>query len=188
MIPLRHLPNLISILRIMLVPVLVVLLLTPSRSGAILAALTFFLDCWSDFIDGYLARRHGITSTLGKLLDPLADKLIVMAALVMLAAMPRTPRVPAWVVVIIVGRELAVTGLRARYPSRKSLQQARKNVRAARIAPLRLGVSSSSTSTGTSRMRRMLMRLGRWRSGIIAAAPLPDWRTPAVRAHGPRWY
>lgn len=113
MIPLRHLPNLISILRILLVPVLVVLLRSPSRTGAVLAALTFFLACWSDFLDGYLARRHGITSTLGKLLDPLADKLIVMAALVMLAAMPRTPRVPAWVVVVIVGRELAVTGLRA---------------------------------------------------------------------------
>jgi CDP-diacylglycerol--glycerol-3-phosphate 3-phosphatidyltransferase len=113
MIPLRHLPNLISILRILLVPVLVVLLRSPSRTGAVLAALTFFLACWSDFLDGYLARRHGITSTLGKLLDPLADKLIVMAVLVMLAAMPRTPRVPAWVVVVIVGRELAVTGLRA---------------------------------------------------------------------------
>lgn len=112
-IPLRHLPNLISILRILLVPVLVVLLLAPSRSGAILAALTFFLACWSDFFDGYLARRHGIISTLGKLLDPLADKLIVMTVLVMLAAMPRTPRVPAWMVVLIVGRELAVTGLRA---------------------------------------------------------------------------
>jgi len=112
-IPLRHLPNLISILRIMLVPVLVVLLITPSKGAAILAALTFFLACWSDFFDGYLARRHGVTSTLGKLLDPLADKLIVMAALVMLAAMDRTPRVPAWIVVLIVGRELAVTGLRA---------------------------------------------------------------------------
>lgn len=113
MIPLRHLPNFISILRILLVPVLVLLLQHPSRTGAVLAALTFFLACWSDFLDGYLARRHGLTSTLGKLLDPLADKLIVMAALVMLAAMPRTPRVPAWVVVVIVGRELAVTGLRA---------------------------------------------------------------------------
>jgi CDP-diacylglycerol--glycerol-3-phosphate 3-phosphatidyltransferase len=113
LIPLRHLPNLISILRILLVPVLVLLLLRPSRAGAVLAALTFFLACWSDFFDGYLARRYGITSRLGKLLDPLADKLIVMAALVMLAAMPRTPRVPAWVVVLIVGRELAVTGLRA---------------------------------------------------------------------------
>jgi CDP-diacylglycerol--glycerol-3-phosphate 3-phosphatidyltransferase len=113
LIPLRHVPNLISILRILLVPVIVLLLLRPSRTGAVLAALTFFLACWSDFFDGYLARRYGIISRLGKLLDPLADKLIVMAALVMLAAMPRTPRVPAWVVVLIVGRELAVTGLRA---------------------------------------------------------------------------
>jgi CDP-diacylglycerol--glycerol-3-phosphate 3-phosphatidyltransferase len=73
----------------------------------------FFLACWSDFLDGYLARRRGIITPLGKLLDPLADKLIVMAALVMLAASLREPRVAAWMVVLIVGRELAVTGLRA---------------------------------------------------------------------------
>lgn len=109
---LRNLPNLITILRILLVPVLVLLLRHPSRPAAILAALTFFLACWSDFYDGYLARRYGLTSTLGKLLDPLADKLIVMAALVMLTALPREPSVPAWVVVLIVGRELAVTALR----------------------------------------------------------------------------
>ena len=110
---LRNLPNLITAFRILLAPVLVVLLLRPSRWHSVLAAATFFLACWSDFFDGYLARRHGITTTLGKLLDPLADKLIVMAALVMLAAMPREPRVPAWMVVLVVGRELAVTGLRA---------------------------------------------------------------------------
>lgn len=110
---LPNLPNLITGFRILLVPVLVALLQRPSRSASILAAFTFFLACWSDFFDGYLARRHGITTTVGKLLDPLADKLIVMAALVMLAAMDREPRVPAWMVVLIVGRELAVTGLRA---------------------------------------------------------------------------
>ncbi|MGD9765554.1 MAG: CDP-diacylglycerol--glycerol-3-phosphate 3-phosphatidyltransferase [Candidatus Binatia bacterium] len=109
----RNLPNLITILRIALVPVLVLLLRNPGPTASLLAAGTFFLACWSDFFDGYLARRHGLTSTLGKLLDPLADKLIVMAALVMLAAMPREPRVPAWMVVLIVGRELAVTSLRA---------------------------------------------------------------------------
>jgi CDP-diacylglycerol--glycerol-3-phosphate 3-phosphatidyltransferase len=110
---LRNLPNTISIFRILLVPVLVLLLRHPSRPHAVLAALIFFLACWSDYYDGYLARRYGLTSTLGKLLDPLADKLIVMAALVMLTAMPdREPHVPAWVVVLIVGRELAVTGLR----------------------------------------------------------------------------
>ncbi|MDX2168568.1 MAG: CDP-diacylglycerol--glycerol-3-phosphate 3-phosphatidyltransferase [Deltaproteobacteria bacterium] len=112
---LRNLPNTISIFRILLVPVLVLLLRHPSRTNAVLAALTFNLACWSDFYDGYLARRYGLTSTLGKLLDPLADKLIVMAALVMLTAMqrgPHEPHVAAWVVVLIVGRELAVTGLR----------------------------------------------------------------------------
>jgi CDP-diacylglycerol--glycerol-3-phosphate 3-phosphatidyltransferase len=113
LLTLRNLPNLLTVFRIALVPVLVVLLRHPSRGAALLAAFTFFLACWSDFFDGYLARRHGITSSLGKLLDPLADKLIVMTALVMLAAMPRHPRVPAWIVVAIVGRELAVTGLRA---------------------------------------------------------------------------
>src|SRR5215831_6459616 len=110
---LRNLPNLITAFRIALVPVLVLLLRHPGRGASALAAFTFFLACWSDFFDGYLARRHGITTSVGKLLDPLADKLIVMSALVMLAAMPREPRVPAWVVVLVVGRELAVTGLRA---------------------------------------------------------------------------
>jgi len=113
LLALRNLPNFITAFRIALVPVLVVVLRHPGRGAAVLGAFTFFLACWSDFFDGYLARRHGLTSSLGKLLDPLADKLIVMAALVMLAAMPRSPRVPAWLVVLIVGRELAVTGLRA---------------------------------------------------------------------------
>jgi CDP-diacylglycerol--glycerol-3-phosphate 3-phosphatidyltransferase len=113
LLQLRNLPNLITFFRILLVPVLVVLLEHPGRAASIAAAFTFHLACWSDFFDGYLARRHGITTTLGKLLDPLADKLIVMTALVMLAAMPRQPRIPAWIVVLIVGRELAVTGLRA---------------------------------------------------------------------------
>jgi CDP-diacylglycerol--glycerol-3-phosphate 3-phosphatidyltransferase len=113
LLTLRNLPNLISAFRIALVPVLVLLLLHPGRAASVLAALTFVLACWSDFLDGYLARRHGITTSIGKLLDPLADKLIIVSALVMLAAMPREPRVPAWIVVLIVGRELAVTGLRA---------------------------------------------------------------------------
>ena len=113
LLTLRNLPNLITAFRILLVPVLVAVLQHPGRGASVLAAFTFHLACWSDFFDGYLARRHGITTTLGKLLDPLADKLIVMAALVMLAAMSREPRVPGWIVVLIVGRELAVTGLRA---------------------------------------------------------------------------
>lgn len=108
-----NLPNILTFLRISLIPVLVVLLLDPGPRESVLAALTFFLACWSDFLDGYLARRRGISTPLGQLLDPLADKLIVMAALVMLATAGPEPRVPGWIVVLIVGRELAVTGLRA---------------------------------------------------------------------------
>ena len=107
------LPNFLTLLRIALIPLLVWLLRDPGPAAALYATVTFHLACWSDFFDGYIARRYGITTTLGKFLDPLADKLIVMAALVMLASLPRSPRLPAWLVVIVVGRELAVTGLRA---------------------------------------------------------------------------
>lgn len=106
-------PNLLTGLRILLIPVLVVLLLQPGRMASLLAAGTFFLAAWSDFLDGYLARRHGLITPLGKMLDPLADKLIVVSALIMLAAIDRQPSVPAWLVVLVVGRELTVTGLRA---------------------------------------------------------------------------
>lgn len=107
------LPNLLSLLRIALVPFLVYFLTDIGPLFSALAALTFFIASLTDYFDGYLARRHGHTTTLGKFLDPLADKLVVVAALIMLTAINRFPRVPAWMVVVIVGRELAVTGLRA---------------------------------------------------------------------------
>jgi CDP-diacylglycerol--glycerol-3-phosphate 3-phosphatidyltransferase len=115
------LPNLLSLFRIALVPVFVYLLRdTGPLAGAIAAGL-FILGSLSDYYDGYLARKHGIVTTLGKFLDPLADKLLVVSVLIMLVAMPCdpdgagacVPRVPAWIVVVIVGRELAVTGLRS---------------------------------------------------------------------------
>ena len=91
---LAALPNLLTLLRIGLVPVLVVLLLYPTPAARAGAAACFLLACVTDFLDGWLARRHGITTALGQLLDPLADKLIVVAALIMLAAVPPEPRVP----------------------------------------------------------------------------------------------
>src|SRR5574341_95349 len=113
-----HLPNILTVVRILLIPLLVVLLTNPGPAASLLAALTFFLACLSDFFDGYLARRWGISTALGKLLDPLADKLIVAAALIMLVSMERTPAVPAWMAVVIIGREIAVTGLRRTAPRR----------------------------------------------------------------------
>ena len=106
------LPNLLTLLRVALVPVLVLTLLRPTPGGRAAAAACFMLACFTDFFDGWLARRHGLTTALGQLLDPLADKLIVAAVLIMLAAVPPEPRVPAWMAVVIVLRELAVTGLR----------------------------------------------------------------------------
>jgi CDP-diacylglycerol--glycerol-3-phosphate 3-phosphatidyltransferase len=67
----------------------------------------------SDFFDGYLARSYDAVTTLGKFLDPMADKLVVTTALIMLAGMARSPHVPAWMVVVLVTREIMVTGLRA---------------------------------------------------------------------------
>ncbi len=106
------LPNVLTLVRIGLVPVLVVTLLWPTPGARAVAAAWFLVACLTDFLDGWLARRHGLTTALGQLLDPLADKLLVAAALIMLAAVPPEPRVPAWMAVVIVLRELAVTGLR----------------------------------------------------------------------------
>ncbi len=106
-------PNLLTLFRIGTAPVLIVLLLYTGPVASILAALVFFLAIVSDYLDGYIARSYGSGSTLGKFLDPLADKVVVTAALIMLAGMAREPRVPAWIVVILIGREIIVTGLRA---------------------------------------------------------------------------
>lgn len=108
------LPNLLSILRIALIPLLVYLLTYVDRLTSALAAGVFLLGSVTDYFDGYIARRNRSVSNLGKILDPLADKLIVVAALIMLAATdrPGEPSIPAWLVVLVVARETAVTILR----------------------------------------------------------------------------
>jgi CDP-diacylglycerol--glycerol-3-phosphate 3-phosphatidyltransferase len=108
MLPL-NLPNVLTVLRIMLVPVLVVALLGNTPSGDVLAAVVFALASLTDFVDGYLARARGSITTFGKLMDPLADKLLVVAALVSLVSLHR---LAAWVAMVIIARELAVTVLR----------------------------------------------------------------------------
>lgn len=114
-------PNLLSFFRIALVPLLVYLLHDPGPVAGAIAAVLFVVGSLSDYYDGYLARKHGIVTTLGKFLDPLADKLLVVSVLIMLVAMPCATgielpceyRVPPWLAVLIVARELAVTGLRS---------------------------------------------------------------------------
>jgi CDP-diacylglycerol--glycerol-3-phosphate 3-phosphatidyltransferase len=106
-------PNILSLLRIAMAPVLVWLLLYTGPVASACAAAVFFLATLSDYFDGYLARSYDSVTTLGKFLDPLADKVVVTAALVMLAGMTRAPRVPTWIVVVLVTREIMVTGIRA---------------------------------------------------------------------------
>jgi CDP-diacylglycerol---glycerol-3-phosphate 3-phosphatidyltransferase len=106
-------PNLLTLIRIGTVPILVVLLLFPGPAPSAGAAAVFLLATVTDFLDGYIARNYGSGSTIGKFLDPLADKLLVTAALIMLAGMGRSPRISAWMVVVLVSREILVTGLRA---------------------------------------------------------------------------
>jgi CDP-diacylglycerol--glycerol-3-phosphate 3-phosphatidyltransferase len=104
-----NLPNLLTVLRIMLVPVLVVALLGNTPAGDVLAAIVFAAASATDFIDGYLARTRNSVTNFGKLMDPLADKLLVVAALISLVSLHR---LAAWVAMVIITRELAVTVLR----------------------------------------------------------------------------
>jgi len=102
-------PNTLTLFRIISVPAIVILMLFPNRITTFSAALLFSAAAITDYFDGYFARRFGLVSNLGKVMDPVADKLLVSSAFIMLTSLGW---VPAWVVCIIIGRELAVTGLR----------------------------------------------------------------------------
>lgn len=111
-----NLPNYLTIARITIVPILVVVLLTPVAdewlgiSGYALAIVFFLIASFTDILDGHLARKRNQVSTLGKFLDPIADKLLVSAALIVLV---EKRLAPSWAVVVILGREFIVTGLRS---------------------------------------------------------------------------
>jgi CDP-diacylglycerol--glycerol-3-phosphate 3-phosphatidyltransferase len=105
-----NVPNLLTSARIVMIPVCLWLLGTDTPRGGWWATIVFTLAALTDLVDGWLARKMNVVSVLGKLLDPLADKLIVMATLVWMVPMGR---IPAWVVVLLLGRDIAVTGLRS---------------------------------------------------------------------------
>jgi CDP-diacylglycerol--glycerol-3-phosphate 3-phosphatidyltransferase len=104
-----NLPNLLTMGRIAAIPLVLWLMSIDTRESNFWAMMLYACAAVTDFIDGYLARKMGLTSLLGKFLDPLADKLIVLATLVLMVQMQR---VPAWAVLIITARELSVTALR----------------------------------------------------------------------------
>lgn len=104
------LPNLLTIGRILLIPVFVVLFADPTPARSLVAACIFVVAAVTDLLDGYLARRRGQVTSLGKLLDPIADKLLVLSGLILLV---QFDRVPAVIAILIIAREVAVTGTRA---------------------------------------------------------------------------
>ena len=107
---LLYVPNLLTMLRIVLIPAVLLYIDNESPLRSFIACLFYVASAITDFLDGYLARRYGQVSVLGKLLDPLADKILVMATLVWMVPLGR---IQAWVVILLLARELAITGLRA---------------------------------------------------------------------------
>jgi CDP-diacylglycerol--glycerol-3-phosphate 3-phosphatidyltransferase len=103
------LPNGLTIIRILAIPIILLLLFYPERIYRLITTLFFILVAVTDTLDGYLARRRGMVTTLGKFLDPLADKLLIVAALIALIS---ARGIPTWMVIVIIGREISVTGLR----------------------------------------------------------------------------
>ncbi|MGC2424360.1 MAG: CDP-diacylglycerol--glycerol-3-phosphate 3-phosphatidyltransferase [Nitrospirota bacterium] len=112
-----NLPNALTLLRVLLIPVFILFLssYTPFNLTLSIRATAatgiFFVASITDWLDGYIARRTGQITKLGKLFDPIADKLLTSSALILLVSLHG--QVPAWIVIVIIGREFAVTGLRA---------------------------------------------------------------------------
>ncbi|MBI5180809.1 MAG: CDP-diacylglycerol--glycerol-3-phosphate 3-phosphatidyltransferase [Nitrospirae bacterium] len=114
-------PNLLTILRILLIPIFIILYLEPTSNRSLAAALVFAFAAITDWLDGYLARSRGQITKLGKLLDPIADKLLTITGLVLLVG---HQKVAVWIVILLISREVAVTGLRAIAASSGTIIQA----------------------------------------------------------------
>lgn len=105
-----NLPNQLTILRILLVPLFIIVILSNMKNAMLISAGIFALASITDFLDGYIARKYNLISNFGKLMDPLADKILVAAALI---TMVELGLVPSWMTIIIISREFAVSILRA---------------------------------------------------------------------------
>ena len=106
---LLNLPNTLTFTRLVSIPIVLICLSFPGRWGSFLAALFFVLASVTDILDGFFARKYGTVTVLGKLLDPLVDKLLVSLTMIMLIPLNR---IPVWMVIVIIAREIALTGLR----------------------------------------------------------------------------
>ena len=150
------LPNQLTTLRLALAVVLFALMSFKLYQWAL---VVFLLAAATDWLDGYLARKYGLITTLGRILDPFADKIVVCGAFILLASIPEMQRfLPAWMVVIIVGRELLVTALRS------FLEQQGQDFSAVMSGKLKMGLQCAAIISG-------LVFL----SYPVGEPPAPDW-------------
>ena len=105
-----NLPNSITLLRIGVIPILFLLLLSPGRIFSLIIAILFIIAALTDLLDGYIARKYGIVTKMGKLLDPIADKIVVNTAMILMIPIGY---IPAWIVALIIVRDFAVDGMRS---------------------------------------------------------------------------
>lgn len=105
-----NLPNMLTTIRmVLIIPFVMVMQMAPEGNGRFIALAIFVLASFTDFLDGYIARKNHLVTNFGKFMDPLADKLLVSAAMICLVSMER---IPAWMVIIIISREFAISGFR----------------------------------------------------------------------------
>lgn len=104
-----NIPNILTLLRIIMIPIFYVVFFSDITNSSLFAALIFIVASLTDWFDGFLARKWSLVTNFGKIMDPLADKLLVMTALICLLT---SFRIPAWAVIVILAREMAITGLR----------------------------------------------------------------------------
>ena len=104
-----NIPNILTLLRIIMIPIFYVVFFSDITNSSLFAALIFIVASLTDWFDGFLARKWSLVTNFGKIMDTLADKLLVMTALVCLLT---SFRIPAWAVIVILAREMAITGLR----------------------------------------------------------------------------
>jgi CDP-diacylglycerol--glycerol-3-phosphate 3-phosphatidyltransferase len=123
-------PNTLTLFRIVAAPIIIVLLLSPNKFSTFVAALIFSAAAITDFLDGFFARQRGLVSNFGKVMDPIADKVLVSTSFIMLTALGW---IPSWMVCIIIGREIAVTGLR------NIIAQEGKDLSASRLGKYKTG-------------------------------------------------
>lgn len=173
-----NLPNKLTVSRLLLVPFFLVFTYTDTVWTRTLALVIFVAAGVTDLYDGYLARKHNLITSLGVFLDPLADKLIVTAALIAFVEIEEV-HVPAWMVVLIVGREFVLTGLRALAAAQGRILAAddggkfKTSVQTVSVIVILIVlIINSATETFWGAPRSLLLAAGGWRA---ECARLLDW-------------